>query len=68
MYFNHPKYPIDKCLVRISLSRAIKIISEFYDGSSSDVEIVKRRGNLKNKLWGKDGNVMADRGLTIKKS
>ena len=41
-------------------------MSELYDGSISDVEIVRRCGLLNKDLWSK-GDVMADRGFTIKK-
>ena len=51
----------------ISPSGAITFVSELYDGSTSDVEIVKRCGILNKELWSKDDDVMADRGFTIKK-
>ena len=57
-----------KGLVGISPSGAITFISELYDGSTSDVEIVKRCGILNKELWSKDDDVMADRGFTIKNS
>ena len=66
--FSHYKYHITyKGLVEISPSRAITFVSELYDGSTSDAEIVKRCGILNKELWSKDDDVMADRGFTIKK-
>ena len=66
--FSHYKHRITyKGLVGISPSGAITFISELYDGSTSDVEIVKRCGILNKELWSKDVEVMADRGFTIKK-
>ena len=67
--FSHYKHHITyKGLVGISPSGAITFISELYDGSTSDVEIVKRCGILNKELWSKDDDVMADRGFTIKKT
>ena len=51
----------------ISPSGAISFVSELYDGSISDVEIVRRRGLLNKDLWSKGDDVMADIGFTIKK-
>ena len=66
--FSHYKHHITyKGLVGISPSGAITFISELYDGSTSDVEIVKRCGILNKELWSKDDDVMADRRFTIKK-
>ena len=67
--FSHYKHHITyKGLVRISPSGAITFIDELYDGFTSDVEVVKRCGILNETLYGKDDDVMVDRGLTIKKS
>ena len=66
--FSHYKDHITyKGLIGISPSGAITFVSELYDGSTSDVEIVKRCGILNKELWSKDDDVMADRGFTIKK-
>ena len=60
--FSHYKHHIThKGLVGISRSGAITFISELYDGSSSDVEIVERCGILNKEPWSKDDDVMADR-------
>ena len=42
-------------------------ISELYNGSTSDVEIVKSYGILSKELWGKDDDVKADKGFKTKK-
>ena len=66
--FSHFKHHITyKGLLGISPSGTITFISELYDGSTSDVEIIKRCGILNKELWSKDDDVMADRGFTIKK-
>ena len=66
--FSHYKHHITyKGLVGISPSGAITFVSELFDGSISDVEIVKRCGLLNKDLWSKVDDVMADRGFTIKK-
>ena len=66
--FSHYKHHITcKGLIGISPSGAITFVSELYDGSTSDVEIVKRCGILNKELWSRDDDVMADRGFTIKK-
>ena len=65
--FSHFKHHITyKGLVGISPSGAITFISELYDGSISDVEIVKRCGILNEELSRKDDEVMANRVLAIK--
>ena len=61
-YKHHVTY---KGLVGISPSGAITFVSELYDGSISDVEIVRRCGFLEKKLWEEGDDVMADRGFTI---
>ena len=67
--FSHYKHHItSKGLVGISPSGAITFISEFSDGSTYDVEIVKRCSILNKELWSKDDDVMVDRGFTIKNS
>ena len=67
--FSHYKHHITyKSVVGISPSGATTFISEFYDGYTSDVEIVKRCGILNKELWSKDDDIMADRGFTNKKT
>ena len=66
--FSHYKHHITYTgLVGISPSGAITFVSELYDGSTSDVETVKRCGILNKELWSMDDDVMADKGFTIKK-
>jgi hypothetical protein len=52
-------------LLGISPSGAITFISQLYDGSISDKEIVIRSGFLNKELWNENDSVMADRGFTI---
>ena len=54
-----------KGLVGIAPSGGITFISELYDGSISDVEIVQRCGILKKDLWNESNSLMADRGFNI---
>ena len=60
--FSHFKHHITyKGLVGISPSGTIKFISELYDGSTSDVEIIKRSSILNKELWSKNNDVMEDK-------
>ena len=61
-YKNHVTY---KGLVGIAPSGAVIFVSQLYDGSISDKEIVSRSGFLKKKLWSDGDSAMADRGFTI---
>ena len=64
--FSHYKYHVTyKGLVGIAPSGGIIFVSELYDGSISDVEIVKRCGILQKELWRDSDSLMADRGFTI---
>ena len=64
--FSHYKHHVTyKGLVGIAPSGAITFVSELFDGSISDVEIVKRSGFLQKELWEQGDSVMADRGFTI---
>ena len=64
--FSHYKHHVTyKGLVGIAPSGAITFVSELFDGSISDVEIVKRSGLLQKELWEDGDSVMADRGFTI---
>ena len=58
-------YSSYKSHVRITPSGAVIFVSQLYDGSISDKEIVSRSGFLKNELWSDGESVMADRGFTI---
>ena len=64
--FSHYKHHVThKCLVDIAPSGAITFVSELFDGSISDIEIVKRSGMLQKELWEDGDSVMADRGFTV---
>ena len=49
----------------IAPSGAVIFVSQLYDGSISDKEIVNRSEFLKKKLWSDGDSAMADRGFTI---
>ena len=49
----------------IAPSGAVIFVSQLYDGSISDKQIVTRSGFLEKELWTDDDSVMADRGFTI---
>ena len=54
-----------KGLLGISPSGAITFVSQLYDGSISDKEIVSRCGLLTPELWETDDSIMADKGFLI---
>ena len=49
----------------ISPSGAITFVSQLFDGSISDKEIVRKSGFLEKELWDSGDSVMADRGFVI---
>ena len=49
----------------IAPSGAVIFVSQLYDGSISDKQIVKRSGFLKKELWSDGDSVMADRSFTV---
>ena len=61
-YKNHVTYI---GLLGIAPSGGITFISQLYDGSISDKEIVRRSGILDERFWQPNDSVMADRGFTI---
>ena len=64
--YSHYKHHVTyKGLVGIAPSGAVTFVSELYNGSISDQEIVKRSGFLNQQFWDKGDSVMADRGFTI---
>ena len=65
LYSSYKSHVTYKGLVGIAPSGAITFVSELFDGSISDQQIVRRSGFLQNQ-WnsGKD-SVMADRGFTV---
>ena len=54
-----------KGLVDIAPTGRITFISELYDGSISDVEIVQRYGILEKDLKDESDSLMADKGFTV---
>ena len=54
-----------KGLVDIAPSGKITFISELYDGSISDVEIVQRYDILEKDLKDESDSLMADKGFTV---
>ena len=61
-YKHHVKY---KRLLGIAPSGAVIFISQLYDVSTSDQEIVRRSGILNAQLWNDNDSVMADRGFLV---
>ena len=68
LFFHYKDHITYKGPLGISPYGAITFISELYDGSTSDVEMVKRYAILNKELWSKDDDDMAERGFTIKKT
>ena len=54
-----------KGLSGISPSGVVTFVSQLYDGSIPNVEIVERSALLRKKLWEDGDSVMADRSFTI---
>ena len=67
LYSSYKHHVTYKGLLGIAPSGAIIFVSELYDGSISDKEIVKRSGILNENLWDDNDSIMADRGFTIEK-
>ena len=65
LYSSYKHHVTYKALVGIAPSGAITFISQLYDGSISDKEIVNRSGILDPRFWKLEDSVMADRGFTI---
>ena len=65
MYSQYKSHVTYKGLVGIAPSGAITFVSQLYEGSISDQEIVRRSGLLKKELWENNDSVMADRGFKI---
>jgi len=63
MYSQYKSHVTYKGLIEIAPSGAITFVSQLYEGSISDQEIVKRSGFLKETLWENNDSVMADRGF-----
>ena len=54
-----------KGLIGISASGYVTFISQLFDGSISDREIVSKSGFLESALWNSKDSAMADRGFVI---
>lgn len=54
-----------KSLLGIAPSGAITFISQLYEGSISNKEIVGRSGLINEYLWDQNDSIMADKGFTI---
>ena len=65
MYSNCKRHVTYKGLLGITPSGAITFISELYEGSISDEEIVNKSGILYKNLWDDNDSIMADRSFTI---
>ena len=65
LHSSYKNYVTYKGLVAIAPSGAVIFVSQLYDGSISDKEIMNRSGFLKKELWSDGDSVMADRGFTI---
>ena len=65
MHSNYKHHLTYKGLLGITPSGAITFISELYEGSISDKEIVKRSAILNKNLWHDNDSIMTDRGFTM---
>ena len=65
LYSSYKHHVTYKGLVGISPSGAITFVSQLYEGSISDKEIVSRSGILTKELWSPGDSLMADRGFDI---
>jgi len=65
LYSHYKSHVTYKGLIGISPVGSITFISQLYDGSISDKEIVRKSGILEPTLWDPGDSVMADRGFTI---
>ena len=65
MYSHYKSHVTYKRLLGKAPSGDITFISQLYDESISDQEIVRRSGILDERFWQPNDSVMADRGLAI---
>ena len=65
LYSSYKHHVTYKGLLGIAPSGAITFISQLFEGSISDKEIVARSGLLNEELWSEGDSIMADRGFTI---
>ena len=66
MYSQYKSHVTYKGLIGIAPSGSITFVSQLYEGSISDKEIVDRSGLLNKNFWEEGDSLMADRGFTIK--
>ena len=65
LYSSYKHHVTYKGFIGIAPSGAITFVSQLYDGSISDKEIVSRSGLLTKELWSAGDSLMADRGFNI---
>ena len=65
LYSHYKSHVTYKGLIGISPSGSVTFISQLFDGSISDREIVSRSGFLEPSLWNSQDGAMADRGFVI---
>ena len=65
LYSHYKSHVTYKGLIGISPIGSITFISQLFEGSISDREIVRKSGILEPTLWNSGDSVMADRGFTI---
>ena len=65
LYSQYKSHVTYKGLLGITPSGAITFVSQLFDGSISDKEIVRKSGFLQKYLWDAGDSVMADRGFLI---
>ena len=65
LYSHYKSHVTYKGLISVSPSDSITFVSELYDGSISDKEIVRKFGILEKELWFPGDSVIVDRGFTI---
>ena len=65
LYSHYKSHVTYKDLIGTSPSGSVTFISQLFDGSISDREIVSRSGFLDPSLWNSQDSVMANRGFVI---
>ena len=66
LYSHYKNHATSKGLIGVSPSGSTKFVSQLYDDSIPDKEIVRKSGILEKELWSPGDSVMAERGFTIK--
>ena len=65
LYLHYKSHVTYKVFIGTSPSGSVTFISQLFDGSISDREIVSRSGFLEPSLWNSQDSVMADSGFVI---